>query len=1100
MTIKRLLVANRGEIAIRISRAASELGIETVAIFAPEDARSLHVRRADRQVALEGRGAAAYLDISQIVGIAKRERCDAVHPGYGFLAENAAFARALAEAGVTFVGPSPDVLDLFGDKLRAKALAREAGVPVADGTVGATGIEQARAFFATLKPGQAALIKAVAGGGGRGMRIVRQAQDLADAMERCQSEAKAAFGDGSVYIEQLMPRARHIEVQIVGDGKGAVTHLWERECTLQRRHQKLVEIAPSPNLSPMLRDTLIDAALRLARRVRYGSLGTFEFLVEADAVREAKFIFIECNPRLQVEHTVTEEVTGVDLVKTQIRLASSDSFADVGLDVKAPPRLHGHAVQIRVNMETMTPDGQTLPSAGRLSAFDPPSGPGIRVDTFGYAGYETNTGFDSLLAKVIAHAPGSFADTLKRGERALAEFRVEGVATNVDFLRRLISHPDVIADKVYTQFIEDHVAALAALGADQVPLYFANEPNAPSEDAGEAVVRGPSGTVPVTSPMPGVVVSVSVSENDRVEADSELMVVEAMKSELVIRAGQSGIVRKLTRVQGDTIRLGEPLVFIEPGDSTNAEISQAELVDPDAIRPDLAELLDRNRERMDEARTEAVARRHAAGNRTARENIGDLCDPGSFIEYGGLILALQRGRRTMDDLRRVSPADGMVAGVGTVNGAEFGEDKSRCAVLAYDYTVFAGTQGFQAHDKKDRMFELAERLETPLVMFTEGGGGRPGDTDYVGVAGLGMRTFWHFGRLSAKVPLVGINSGRCFAGNAALLGCCDVVIATRNSTIGMAGPAMIEAGGLGVVTPEQVGPVSVQGPNGVIDLLVDDEAHAVRTAKHYLSFFQGNLKEWTCPDQRQLRRLVPENRLRVYDIRLVLETLADTGSLLELRREFGNGMITAFMRIEGGPIGVIANNPMHLGGAIDAPAADKAARFMQLCDAFDIPILSLCDTPGFMVGPDSEKTATVRHFSRLFVIGANVDVPMFAVVLRKAYGLGAIAMAAGSFSVPVFSVAWPTGEVGPMGLEGAVRLAYRKELEAITDPAAQQAQFQAYVSEMYLQGKAMNAATFMEIDDVIDPSETRRWIIHGLKSAPKKHTPSGKKRAYVDTW
>jgi acetyl-CoA carboxylase carboxyltransferase component len=350
------------------------------------------------------------------------------------------------------------------------------------------------------------------------------------------------------------------------------------------------------------------------------------------------------------------------------------------------------------------------------------------------------------------------------------------------------------------------------------------------------------------------------------------------------------------------------------------------------------------------------------------------------------------------------------------------------------------------------------------------------------------------------VPLVGISSGRCFAGNAALLGCCDVVIATRNSTIGMAGPAMIEAGGLGVVTPEQVGPVSVQGPNGVIDLLVDDEAHAVRTAKHYLSFFQGNLTEWTCPDQRQLRRLVPENRLRVYDIRLVLETLADTGSLLELRRQFGTGMITAFMRIEGRPIGVIANNPMHLGGAIDAPAADKAARFMQLCDAFDIPILSLCDTPGFMVGPDSEKTATVRHFSRLFVIGANVDVPMFAVVLRKAYGLGAIAMAAGSFSVPVFSVAWPTGEVGPMGLEGAVRLAYRKELEAITDPAAQQAQYQAYVSEMYLQGKAVNAATFMELDDVIDPSETRRWIMHGLKSAPKKQASPGKKRAYVDTW
>ncbi|MGO4834098.1 acyl-CoA carboxylase subunit beta, partial [Rhizobiaceae sp. 2RAB30] len=332
------------------------------------------------------------------------------------------------------------------------------------------------------------------------------------------------------------------------------------------------------------------------------------------------------------------------------------------------------------------------------------------------------------------------------------------------------------------------------------------------------------------------------------------------------------------------------------------------------------------------------------------------------------------------------------------------------------------------------------------------------------------------------------------------LGSCDVVIATRNSTIGMAGPAMIEAGGLGAFTPEQVGPVSVQAPNGVIDLLVDDEAAAVRAAKHYLSFFQGSLAEWTCPDQRELRRLVPENRLRIYDVRTVLETLADTGSLLELRRQFGTGMITAFMRIEGRPVGVIANNPMHLGGAIDAPAADKAARFMQLCDAFDIPILSLCDTPGFMVGPESEKTATVRHFSRLFIIGANLDVPMFAVVLRKAYGLGAVAMAAGSFSVPVFSVAWPTGEVGPMGLEGAVRLAYRKELEAISDPAARDEAFKRYVAEMYEQGKAMNAATFMELDDVIDPAETRRWIVHGLKSWPKRAARVGKKRPFVDAW
>jgi acetyl/propionyl-CoA carboxylase alpha subunit/acetyl-CoA carboxylase carboxyltransferase component len=1099
MKFKKLLIANRGEIAIRIARAASELGLETVAVYASEDARSLHVRRADEAVALSGRGASAYLDIAQIVSVARATGCDVVHPGYGFLSEHSGFARALGEAGISFAGPTPELLDLFGDKLAAKALARKAGVPVAAGTFGTTTAEEARAFFATLAPGDAALVKAVAGGGGRGMRVVSRIEELDAALERCRSEALAAFGDGSVYLERLMPRARHVEVQIVGDGRGGVAHLWERECTLQRRHQKLVEIAPAPGLSPKVRDGLIEAALAMARSASYLSLGTFEFLVEANKSEDAAFIFIECNPRLQVEHTVTEEVTGVDLVKTQLRLAGGETLAQIGLDQAGTPPPRGSAIQLRVNMETMRPDGQVLPSFGRLVAFDVPSGPGVRVDTFGYGGYETNAGFDSLLAKVIAHSADGFAAALKLADRALAEFRIEGLDTNIGFLRNVLRRPEVAAHEVYTTFIENHIAELAAAAAADDPFFGSSHTRANGAEQRQTI-EAPAGTLAVITPMPGLVVAVAVSVGDVVEPDSELIVIEAMKSELVIRAEQAGVVRVLAVSPGDVLKLGDAVAFIEPSDAADFGEAASEAYDPDAIRPDLAEVLARKHELTDAARPEAVAKRHASGGRTARENVEDLCDPGSFTEYGGLILALQRGRRAMDELKRVSPADGMIAGIGTINASLFEANKTRCAVLAYDYTVFAGTQGFQAHAKKDRMFELADRLETPVVMFTEGGGGRPGDTDYVGVAGLDMRTFWHFGRLSGKVPLIGVNAGRCFAGNAALLGSCDVVIATRNSSIGMAGPAMIEAGGLGAVTADEVGPVSVQAPNGVIDIVVEDEAEAVQAAKHYLSFFQGALSEWSCPDQRELRRLVPENRLRIYDVRAVLRTLADVGSLLELRREFAHGMITAFMRIEGRAVGVIANNPMHLGGAIDAPAADKAARFMQLCDAFDIPILSLCDTPGFMVGPESEKTATVRHFSRLFVIGANLDVPMFAVVLRKAYGLGAIAMAAGSFSVPMFSVSWPTGEVGPMGLEGAVKLAYRRELEAIADPAAREAAFKQYVAAMYEQGKAMNAATFMELDDVIDPTETRRWIVHGLKSAKIAPPRSGKKRPFVDAW
>ncbi len=435
-----------------------------------------------------------------------------------------------------------------------------------------------------------------------------------------------------------------------------------------------------------------------------------------------------------------------------------------------------------------------------------------------------------------------------------------------------------------------------------------------------------------------------------------------------------------------------------------------------------------------------------------------------------------------------------------MNGALFGPERSRCAVLAYDYTVLAGTQGVQGHRKKDRLFELAERWRLPVVFFTEGGGGRPGDTDGVGIAGLDCLAFHLWGRLSGWVPLVGINSGRCFAGNAALLGGCDVVIATARSSIGMGGPAMIEGGGLGVVRPEEVGPMRVQVPNGVVDVAVADEAAAVRVARQYLSYFQGRLPTWSCADQRRLRTVVPEHRLRAYDVRRAIETLADTGSVLELRRGFGRGMVTALARVEGRPLGIVANDPRHLGGAIDSDGADKAARFMQLCDAFDLPLLMLCDTPGIMVGPEAEKTALVRHVSRLFVTGANVTVPVLTIVLRKGYGLGAQAMAGGSFKAPFFTVAWPTAEFGGMGLEGAVKLGFRKELEAIADPAARRALFEQMVARLYEQGKAVNYATSFEIDDVIDPCDSRRWIVAALESVPPPPRRSGKKRPYVDTW
>jgi len=600
--------------------------------------------------------------------------------------------------------------------------------------------------------------------------------------------------------------------------------------------------------------------------------------------------------------------------------------------------------------------------------------------------------------------------------------------------------------------------------------------------------------------MQGTVVKVNVAAGDAIGPGQTLLVLESMKMQHDVPAPDGGIVVKIGVGEGDTVAEGQRLALIERADVAAVPSTDPAAEDPDTIRADLAEVVERHEITLDPARPAAVERRRVTGQRTVRENIEDLVDDGSFVEYAPLTIAAQRRRRSVEELIERTPADGLVCGFARVNGKSFGDESARCIVMSYDYTVLAGTQGMQNHRKKDRMFELAAKLRLPVVIFTEGGGGRPGDTDATGVAGLDVMAFNLFAKLSGLVPLVGINSGRCFAGNAALLGCCDVVIATRNSTIGMGGPAMIEGGGLGVVEPDDVGPIDVHIANGVVDVAVDDEAEAVAVAQKYLSYFQGATDGWECADQRKLRAVVPENRLKAYDVREAIALLADDGSVLELRRGFGVGMITALIRIEGRPLGVVANNPSHLAGAIDSPGADKAARFMQLCDAFDLPILFLCDTPGIMVGPEIEKTGLVRHAARMFVTGANLAVPTFTIVLRKAYGLGAQAMAAGSFKAPVFAVAWPTGEFGGMGLEGAVKLGYRRELEAIEDEAERQRVFEEMVEQSYRRGKALNTATHFEIDDVIDPADSRTWISAALRSLPPGPVRTGKRRPAVDTW
>jgi acetyl-CoA carboxylase carboxyltransferase component len=679
----------------------------------------------------------------------------------------------------------------------------------------------------------------------------------------------------------------------------------------------------------------------------------------------------------------------------------------------------------------------------------------------------------------------------------------------------------------------------------------------------------------VSAPFAGVVVAIEQTPGALVQAGEVLVVLEAMKMEHEVLAESDGIVQRVEVAAGDAIEAGELLVVLRtddrvangaredgaladvefggarkggafvdtgfgdvPDGASRAETTLDEApggTDPRAaraargsdasgaagneLRADLAAVHARHALGLDAARPQAVERRRERGRRTARENLEELVDEGSYVEYGPLLFAAQERRRSKQELIERTPADGLVAGVAEIDG-------NPCVAMSYDYTVLAGTQGMRGHLKKDRLFEVAERRRLPVVLFAEGGGGRPGDVDFPIVAGLDCRAFHLFGRLSGLVPLVGIASGYCFAGNAALLGCCDVVIATEDSSIGMGGPAMIEGGGLGVFEPGEVGPIDVQHTNGVVDLRVADDRAAVAAAKRYLSYFQGPVEEftasdgmasdenasdlsvldrssrgWSAPDQSLLREIVPEQRKRAYVVRKVLHGLCDEDSVLELRDGFGAGMVTALARIEGKSLGIVANDPSHLGGAIDADAADKAARFLQLCDAFGLPVLFLCDTPGFMVGPDAERTATVRHFSRLFTIGANLEIPFGTIVLRKGYGLGAQAMAGGSFKAPLFCVGWPTSEFGGMGLEGAVRLGMRRELDAIEDPQERERIFQATVAAAYEQGEGLNMAAHGEIDDVIDPADSRRWIAT-LFDPPVVdwRKRAGKRRPNIDAW
>jgi acetyl/propionyl-CoA carboxylase alpha subunit len=752
--IRRVLIANRGEIAIRIARTCLDLDMVPVMVFGRGEADAPHARAGGQAVALAGSGVAAYLDPYDLIKAAQSSGCDAIHPGYGFLSESPAFAESAIDAGLIFIGPGSQVLAELGHKAQARQRASALGIPILSGTAGGIDLAQAQEFLDQLG-GKPVMIKAVAGGGGRGMRVVADRTGLERAFVQCAAEAKAAFGDGALYLEQFMANARHIEIQIAGDHTGDVVHFWDRDCSLQRRHQKIIEIAPAPNLPESLRQRLCDAACAIARSVGYQTIGTVEFL--ADVARD-EFVFLEVNPRLQVEHTVTEQVLGLDLVALQFALASGRTLFDLGMTQAAIPRPSGYAIQARISAESLAADGTFRAGAGIVSRLELPGGPGIRIDSDLCAGRQVDPGFDPLLAKLIVHSPADdFARAWHRFARSLTEFHLTGPANNLNFLRALVQQDVLLAYQVNTGFVERILPELAAIAAANQP-----EPNSVAQPA------IPAGLEAIHAPMAGRVVAIDVEIGASVQAGQACIILDAMKMEHLVVSPRHGRVIEIRLQTGAITQEGQVLILIAPDLTQNDGHSVQPGADIDLIRADLQTYFDRRDLTLDAARPGAMDKRHARGMRSARENLADLFDPDSFIEYGGFAIAAQRRRRALDDLIANTPADGLVGGIGTVNAGLVGEESARCMGLAYDFTVLAGTQGFQNHRKQDRLFALAEQWHIPAILFAEGGGGRPGDVDAPGIAGLDVSTFAQWAKLSGQVPRLGIAAGRCFAGNAAV--------------------------------------------------------------------------------------------------------------------------------------------------------------------------------------------------------------------------------------------------------------------------------------------------------------------------------------------
>ena len=1119
---KRVFISNRGEIAIRIAKSATVLGVESVGVYPAIDALSLHTRgmTESHKIGTAEDSVGAYLNAEALVQTAKASGCDCLHPGYGFLSENAAFAELCAAEGITFIGPPPAALSLFGNKVRARALAESLGIPVVPGSTEPIGsVREAENLANEL--GYPVMLKAAAGGGGRGLRVVERAEQLAEALARCRSEAQAAFGNGSVFIEKLVARPRHIEVQILADSHGNVVHLHERDCSVQLRHQKVVEVAPAPNLDADLREQMLTDAITLVQAASYVNAGTVEFLVSPET---GEYFFIECNPRIQVEHTVTEQVTGIDLVEAQFHIAAGATLTSLGLgDQHAAGAPRGFAVQARV----------VATSTGRLTAYKEPSGVGIRVDACGYLGYAPPSQFDPLLAKLICTS-GAYAAAIERTLHALDEFHIGGLQTNLHQLRAILSHPSVQAGDARTSLLTEapEIISVSFSAAEGSPLALLEQQAAKMGKTGVAALSSvqsfPSsatrmsalevaeGQETVECPIESAVAEIRVREGDTVSLGDTLLVVSAMKMETMLTASCAGIVTAMQPLQvGDTVAAGQVVAVVSPSPDRSQLSPHIKSEQPwRSMLEEVRVLQDFAKQRLEPGSDDpGVVRQRARGKLTCRERILLVLDEGSFREVGSVA-----GFASYDE-------EGVITGFTPANSVGgWGKiDRRSVIVCADDFTSRGGHADGAIAAKSGYLDRLATEMRAPSLRLLDGssGGGsvaamvpaqkKEGESNAKESSGAikagrprvagggGSYLPGHLGSTMyteqlSTIPVVNLLLGSVVGIGAAkaVLGHFSVMVRDI-AQLFVAGPPVVTHAMGYDITKEELGGWHIHCTNGSVDNLAESEQEAMAMTRTFLSYLPSSVYEAPpvrVPDasdpidrrEEELATLIARKRTTTFDIRKAIRLMADKDSFFEIGPLWGTDQVTGFVRFNGHPLGVITSDSQHVnGGALTADGCDKLTRHLDLCDLFHIPILNLIDNPGFAVGLEHEIASTIRKGAEWMIAFAQVQVPIFTVLMRRSFGVAGNNYATPR-SRPSVRVVWPAADVGGIPPEGGIEAAYKRQLAEAEDPVALRAELDARIESARGPLGPLNK---FQMEEMIDPRDTRRYICEWVDNAYK---------------